>query len=114
MLFQLHIESSSESQPEETKPADVDFFRDHTSNVKSGYGDSPTGTPPRVESPARLVQKSSAPPRVGSGGALSSLSRENGSSSPSLTVNTDSGKCLQAALCLVPHAIDDCLLFSYL
>ena len=85
---QIHIDIASDHTQEEKKE-DVDFFKDHTSNVRA-FGDSPNSTPPRVESPARLGARSAGtPPRVDSGSKLSSLAKENGSSP--LTVKTEPG-----------------------
>lgn len=83
--LQLHIDSVAEapSSPDK-KDSDADFFKDHTTDLRLGYGDSSSGTPPRVGSPARLAD---TPPRVSSNTKLSSLSQENRSSSGSLTVD---------------------------
>lgn len=91
LLLQIHIETASEPQTEVKNDPEVDFFKDHTTNARVGYGDSPSGTP-RGGSPASLGAKTSIPPRTDSGSKLSSLTQENGGSSSSLTVATDSGE----------------------
>ncbi|XP_067951508.1 ADP-ribosylation factor GTPase-activating protein 2-like [Watersipora subatra] len=92
----LIIESSQEVP--QTEQPETDFFKDHTSQLKTNYGDSPAITPPRVGSPARLDVGASTPPRVDSSTKLSNLDRENGGSSPSLTIDTDAQPSVEAAL----------------
>lgn len=78
LSFKIHIDVANNETSVEEKKDDVDFFKDQTMPQARAYGDSPTSTPPRVDS----------------GTKLSSLARENGgsgSASP-LTVKTDPGK----------------------